>query len=57
MKEITVRGGGDGRVYAFTVPVEMSAEDRRGAVELEGGGVHMVKEVSSPRKGSRVKVG
>lgn len=37
MKEITVRGGGDGRVHAFTVPVEMSAEDRRGAVELEGG--------------------
>jgi hypothetical protein len=56
MKEITVRGGGDGRVYAFTVLVEMSAEDRRGAVELEGGGVHMVK-VSSPRRGSRVKVG
>lgn len=50
IKETTVRGGGDGRVYAFTVPVEMSAEDR-------GGGVYMVKEVLSPRKGSRVKVG
>jgi hypothetical protein len=51
VKEFVAKGGGDGKVYTYTVPVEMGGENSGAPVELEAGGV------AAGRKGPRVKVG